>query len=67
MERPCRSFLIWGAGGYGRVGGDLVRYLGHELTGFFVDHDPEKLGSIVEPLGSSCSARTWSSIWTHIS
>ena len=49
--RPgARRFLIWGAGGHGKVVADLVRALGHGLVGF-VDGDAEKLGREVEPGG----------------
>lgn len=50
MAQSRRFFLVWGAGGHGLVVGDLVRALGHELCGY-VDADPRKLGSFVEPLG----------------
>ena len=44
------SFLIWGGGGHGKVVADLIRALGHQLSGY-VDVDPEKLGREVEPGG----------------
>lgn len=49
MTRPER-FLIWGAGGHGKVIADLVRALGHELVGY-VDGDAREVGSTVEPGG----------------
>ena len=51
-HRP--SFLIWGAGGHGRMVGDLVRTLGYEIAGF-ADVDSGKLGTRVEVLGVSIS------------
>ena len=47
-------FLVWGAGGHGRMVGDLVRALGYRLAGY-VDRDAGKLGMIVEPLGAGIS------------
>lgn len=47
VPRPD-SFLVWGAGGHGRVVGDLVRSLGYSLEGY-VDADPDKLGRTVDP------------------
>ena len=44
-------YLIWGAGGHGKVVADLVRALGHELVGF-VDADAAKVGQVVEPGGA---------------
>ena len=49
---PRRSrFLIWGAGGHGRVVADLVRACGHDLAGF-ADGEVGKLGRVVEPGGA---------------
>ena len=50
MDQPRRRFLIWGAGGHGRVVADLVRACGHELVGY-VDADPAKRGQAAEPGG----------------
>jgi sugar O-acyltransferase (sialic acid O-acetyltransferase NeuD family) len=46
-----RSFLVWGAGGHGKVVADLIRSLGFEVTGY-LDGDPRKLGEVVEPGGA---------------
>ena len=43
-------FLVWGAGGHGKVVADVVRALGHELVGY-VDADESKVGRVVEPGG----------------
>lgn len=45
---PAKSFLVWGAGGHGRVVGDLLRAAGHDLVGF-VDADAEMLASRASP------------------
>lgn len=50
MARQPSAFLIWGAGGHGKVVADLVRACGHHLAGF-VDADAAKLGCEVEPGG----------------
>lgn len=47
---PNSCFLVWGGGGHGKVVADLVREAGHEVVGF-IDSDPQKLGTIVEPGG----------------
>src|SRR5919106_1464447 len=47
-------FLVWGAGGHGRMVGDLVRALGYQLAGY-VDRNADRLGTIVEPLGAAIS------------
>lgn len=47
---PGAGVLIWGGGGHGRVVADLVRAAGYTLAGY-VDRDPARLGSVVEPLG----------------
>lgn len=44
--------LIWGGGGHGKVVADVARALGMEIAGF-VDADPAKLGSTVEPGGAA--------------
>lgn len=44
------ELLVWGGGGHGRVVADLVRAAGYTLAGF-VDRDPGRLGSTVEPGG----------------
>ena len=44
--------LIWGAGGHGKVVADVARAAGYAVLGF-VDADPAKLGSIVEPGGAA--------------
>lgn len=50
MASVPAEFLIWGGGGHGKVVADLVRALGHSVTGF-VDRDPAKAGCIVDPGG----------------
>ncbi|MGH7508097.1 MAG: acetyltransferase [Gemmatimonadales bacterium] len=50
MVPPPSRFLIWGAGGHGKVVADLVRAVGGTVVGF-VDRDPDKLGRVVEPGG----------------
>jgi len=42
----AQRFVIWGAGGHGKVVADLVRATGGTVSGF-VDDDPAKLGSAV--------------------
>lgn len=44
-------FLVWGAGGHGKVVADLVRATGGVVSGF-VDRDAGKLGCPVEPGGA---------------
>jgi len=51
VAAPPERFLVWGAGGHGKVVGELVRSCDHELVGF-VDRDPDKLGEVVEPGGA---------------
>lgn len=51
MVPPPSRFLIWGAGGHGKVVADLVRAIGGTVVGF-VDSDPAKLGRVVEPGGA---------------
>lgn len=48
---PPDSFLVWGAGGHGKVVADIVRAAGGTVVGF-VDRDPAKLGQVVEPGGA---------------
>jgi acetyltransferase EpsM len=50
MVRQPRVFLIWGAGGHGKVVADLVRTCGDEVAGF-VELDPAKIGLRAEPGG----------------
>ncbi|MEW5918315.1 MAG: acetyltransferase [Gemmatimonadota bacterium] len=51
MDRQAKRFLVIGAGGHGRVVGDLVRALGHSVIGF-VDDDPQKIDGEVDSTGS---------------
>lgn len=44
-------FLVWGAGGHGKVVADLLRACGHHVVGF-VDSDAQKMGREVEPGGA---------------
>jgi sugar O-acyltransferase (sialic acid O-acetyltransferase NeuD family) len=46
-----RSYLIWGAGGHGRVVADLIRCTGHQVIGF-VDRDTSRTGEVGEPGGA---------------
>jgi UDP-perosamine 4-acetyltransferase len=48
---PPDSFLIWGAGGHGKVVADIARAGGGTVVGF-VDRDPAKQGQVVEPGGA---------------
>lgn len=48
---PADAFLVWGAGGQGKVVADLVRALGHPLAGF-VDAAEGRLGAMVVPGGA---------------
>ena len=41
-----RSFLVWGAGGHGRVVADVIRASGNHVAGF-IDRDPERLDRIM--------------------
>ena len=43
MSAAPFRFLVWGAGGHGRVVADALLARGHEVVGF-VDADPEKIG-----------------------
>lgn len=45
-------FLIWGAGGHGKVVADVLRALGHVIRGY-VDADSAKVGRTAEPGGAS--------------
>jgi UDP-perosamine 4-acetyltransferase len=47
VARRAKAFLIWGAGGHGRVVAELIRAAGHQVVGF-VDADPRKFGREVE-------------------
>ncbi|HET8655868.1 MAG TPA: acetyltransferase [Longimicrobiaceae bacterium] len=47
--RPER-FLVWGAGGHGRVVADVVRALGGRVAGY-VDADAARLGQVVDAGG----------------
>lgn len=40
MARSAESFLIWGAGGHGKVVASLLRAAGYRIAGF-IDADPE--------------------------
>ena len=44
-------FLVWGAGGHGKVVADLIREAGHEVAGF-ADRNEELVGEVVEPGGA---------------
>lgn len=47
MDAPVPgSFLVWGSGGHGRVVGELIRALGHEVAGY-VDRDVARVGARV--------------------
>lgn len=50
VNSPSR-FLIWGGGGHGKVVADAIRAAGHVVAGF-VDADPLKLDTVVEPGGA---------------
>ncbi len=54
MTETEGAFLVWGAGGHGKVVADLVRACGHRVAGF-IDSDPAKLGQQVETGGSRVS------------
>ena len=45
-------FLVWGAGGHGKVIADLIRSVGGTVVGF-ADRDIEKGGMVVEPGGGT--------------
>lgn len=45
------SFLVWGAGGHGKVVADIIRAAGGSVAGF-IDRDPAKLGAVAEPGGA---------------
>jgi UDP-perosamine 4-acetyltransferase len=49
---PRERFVIWGAGGHGRVVADVIRAAGHVVVGY-VDRDAGKLGAVVEPGGAA--------------
>lgn len=46
MSTAASRFLVWGAGGHGKVVADAVLARGHEVVGF-VDADPRKVGESV--------------------
>ena len=46
----AERFLVWGAGGHARVVADVVRAGGGVVVGF-VDRDPGRVGSPVDPSG----------------
>jgi len=54
-QRPRRTgsdrYLVWGAGGHGRVVADLIRATGASIAGF-VDAEATKNGEIAEPGGA---------------
>lgn len=64
MVAPHKRFLIWGAGGHGKVVADLVRAIGHELIGF-IDSDNSKLGNLAEP-GGACVLIAQDELLNHI-
>jgi len=49
-----KSFLIWGAGGHGRVLGDVILAAGHGIAGY-IDGDEGKIGRLVETTGAFIS------------
>jgi sugar O-acyltransferase (sialic acid O-acetyltransferase NeuD family) len=52
VRSPERRLLIWGAGGHGKVVADVARAAGYSVVGF-VDADPSRVGSVVEPDGTA--------------
>lgn len=46
------KYLIWGAGGHGKVVADAARASGLEVAGF-IDRERERLGEVVEPGGAT--------------
>ena len=56
VHAPAEPFIIWGAGGHGRVVADLVRALGDTVVGF-VDRDVSRVGQLAEP-GGACVIAT---------
>ena len=51
MAPQPERFLIWGAGGHGKVIADLIRATGATIVGF-IDRDRQKMGCPAEPGGS---------------
>ena len=51
MAARSRSFLVWGAGGHGKVVGDLVLAAGHDIAGY-IDGDPDKVGQAIDTIGA---------------
>jgi len=51
VDRRPRRWLIWGAGGHGKVVADLIRAVGDEVAGF-IDSDHAKLETSAEPGGA---------------
>ena len=51
MSDSEERMLVLGAGGHGKVVGDLVRACGHELVGY-VDLYAERVGEVAEPGGA---------------
>lgn len=47
----AKRFLVWGAGGHGKVVADLARSLGQIVVGY-IDGDPAKLGQRADGSGS---------------
>ena len=54
LMETAATFLLWGAGGHGKVVADLVRACGHRVAGF-IDSDRAKLGLQVETGGARVS------------
>jgi sugar O-acyltransferase (sialic acid O-acetyltransferase NeuD family) len=52
------TFLVWGAGGHGKVVADLIRSLGHGVAGF-VDSEPERLTAVADPGGIRIDQNTF--------
>lgn len=52
MASSPSAFLVWGGGGHGRMVGDLILATGNEVAGY-VDRDRSKVGSRIDPTGSS--------------
>jgi len=48
---PPESFLIWGAGGHGKVVYDLLHALGHRVVGW-IDRDPQAFHTL-QPLSDT--------------
>ena len=52
MVTRSESFLVWGAGGHGRVVGDVLRAAGQTLVGY-IDMDAKKLGQVIDSTGGA--------------